>query len=323
MFDGCTSLTKVNIPEGVTKIHNQAFNGCSSLTFLSLPASCEEIGWYAFYGCSALSTLTIPAAMNKFEEGLFSNCSNLKSIYYLGNTLTLAPTEDAWKIFQETNNPVIYTKSSALSAVKAALDGKADWIKDLVTDDIPFTQTKDYTTFCSDFDVDFSAADGLQAGVALADAYTDGQLTLSVKEAVPAHTGMLLKGTAGEHYTLKIAESGPEAVEGSLLKGVVLPTAIPQAEDDQTNFVLHDGVFRKVAATGVLPAGRAYLQLPTPVSSEVRSVTIYFEGAATGVVEVKREEVKREESVFNLSGQQVGKPAQGIYIVNGKKMMAK
>ena len=112
-------------------------------------------------------------------------------------------------------------------------------------------------------------------------------------------------------------------MEGSLLKGVVLPTAIPQAEDDQTNFVLHDGVFRKVAATGVLPAGRAYLQIPTPVSSEVRSVTIYFEGAATGVVEVKREEVKREESVFNLSGQQVGKPAQGIYIVNGKKMMAK
>lgn len=93
----------------------------------------------------------------------------MKSIYYCGSTLSLKPTEDTWQIFQDTNDPVFYTKSSALSAIKAALGGKADWIEDLATDEIPYTPAKDYTTFCRDFDVDFTGATGLRAGVATAD----------------------------------------------------------------------------------------------------------------------------------------------------------
>ena len=43
-FNGCTSLTNVIIPEGVTYIGNRAFLGCTSLKSVSLPASLTECG---------------------------------------------------------------------------------------------------------------------------------------------------------------------------------------------------------------------------------------------------------------------------------------
>ena len=47
-FQGCSSLTSINIPDGVTSIGGDAFNGCSSLTSITVPSSVETIGGTAF-----------------------------------------------------------------------------------------------------------------------------------------------------------------------------------------------------------------------------------------------------------------------------------
>ena len=58
-----------------------AFRGCSGLTSLTLPDGITKIGDYAFKGCSGLTSLTLPAGITKIGDGAFSGCSGLTSIY--------------------------------------------------------------------------------------------------------------------------------------------------------------------------------------------------------------------------------------------------
>ena len=58
-----------------------AFRGCSGLTSLNLPAGITKIGSYAFEDCSGLTSLTLPAGITSIGSDAFSNCSGLTSIY--------------------------------------------------------------------------------------------------------------------------------------------------------------------------------------------------------------------------------------------------
>ena len=80
-FRGCSKLTSLTIPSGVTSIGDWAFSGCSGLTSLPIPSSVTSIGNYAFYGCSGLTSLTIPSGVTSIGKWAFRGCSGLTSIY--------------------------------------------------------------------------------------------------------------------------------------------------------------------------------------------------------------------------------------------------
>ena len=79
-FYGCSGLTSLTLPSGVTEIGVHTFDGCSSLTSLTLPSGVTEIGDYAFYGCSGLTSLTLPSGVTEIGVHTFSYCSGLTSI---------------------------------------------------------------------------------------------------------------------------------------------------------------------------------------------------------------------------------------------------
>ena len=54
-FSGCSGLTSINIPDGVTSIGDEAFCYCSGLTSVTIPSSVTSIGGSAFYDCSGLT----------------------------------------------------------------------------------------------------------------------------------------------------------------------------------------------------------------------------------------------------------------------------
>lgn len=322
-FYGCTGLVTVVNNATITQIETYVFSGCTNLEYCNIPSSVTNIGESAFEGCSSLEALTILGSVGLDQHAL-KGCSKLKSIYYCGSSLTLNPESDQWAIFQDTNDPVIYTKTTALSTIKDALNGKADWLKEFVSDEIPYTPAKEYTTFCRDFDVDFSAATGLKAGVALSSTLDgEGKLTFTVKSSVPAGTGVLLKKLDSGEFKLKIAESAPDAVGGNLMKGVIYDTQIPQIDGSNTNFALSGGVFKKIKADGgnTIPAGKAYLQLPTPPSG-AREISFCFDDEPTGINMLQGVEQK-DGSYYNLQGQRVSQPMKGLYIINGKKVVVK
>ena len=53
-FSGCSNLTSITLPAGITEIGTSAFSGCSNLTSITIPASVKEIGAFAFSGCTKL-----------------------------------------------------------------------------------------------------------------------------------------------------------------------------------------------------------------------------------------------------------------------------
>ena len=79
-FDGCSGLTSMTIPSSVTSIGGAAFGGCSGLTSLTIPSGVTEIGDEAFSGCSGLTSLSLPSSVTSIDDGAFEGCSGLTSL---------------------------------------------------------------------------------------------------------------------------------------------------------------------------------------------------------------------------------------------------
>ena len=79
-FVGCSGLTSLTLPSGLTEIGYHAFRGCSGLTSLTLPSGVTKIGFSAFEGCSGLTSLTIPSGVTKIDFSAFGGCSGLTSL---------------------------------------------------------------------------------------------------------------------------------------------------------------------------------------------------------------------------------------------------
>ena len=56
------------------KLGDFAFEGCSGLTSLTLPSGVTEIGFGAFDGCKGLTSLTIPSSVTSISDYAFMNC---------------------------------------------------------------------------------------------------------------------------------------------------------------------------------------------------------------------------------------------------------
>lgn len=80
VFEGCTNLCSVSIPNSVTEISDHTFSGCSLLSSIQIPNSVTEIGAYAFNNCSSLSSILIPERVTKIDDKAFSGCTSLLSI---------------------------------------------------------------------------------------------------------------------------------------------------------------------------------------------------------------------------------------------------
>ena len=88
-FQGCTSLSQINIREDVEVIGSYAFEGCEELQYISLPAALTTIGNSAFKG-TALTSITIPRTVTSVAADAFNNTEEASdylssaTIYYDG-----------------------------------------------------------------------------------------------------------------------------------------------------------------------------------------------------------------------------------------------
>ncbi len=73
-------LSRYSIPEGVSRIEEEAFRDAAGLAQVTIPPSVTEIGAWAFLGCRGLTTVTIPASSVDIGSGAFSDCLLLQSV---------------------------------------------------------------------------------------------------------------------------------------------------------------------------------------------------------------------------------------------------
>ena len=79
-FYNCTSLVDVTLPEGLKSIGYSSFSGCSSMTSILLPDALTSIGNYAFDKCTSFTSITVPEGVTIIKSGSFNGCSKLSRI---------------------------------------------------------------------------------------------------------------------------------------------------------------------------------------------------------------------------------------------------
>lgn len=89
IFRGCSSLTKenVDIPEGITRIGDEAFMSCSGFDSITIPEGVTYIGKKAFWQCTGLTEIVIPKNVTYLggsDGEVFAQSTNLRKIEILG-----------------------------------------------------------------------------------------------------------------------------------------------------------------------------------------------------------------------------------------------
>ena len=189
-----------------------------------------------------------------------------------------------------------------------------------VVTSVPLTPAKTYTTLTSSHNLDFTSVSSvLEAYIVKDNDTSDGYVTLTQVNKVPANTGLVLRAkTPGSAVGVPVFDgTDPDDVSGNKMAGSATATT---AVAKNAGYILSDGVFQP-SSKGTLAAGKAYLNIAVPASAPILSLD--FGNEATNIADVrsKMEDVKGE--VYDLNGQRVAQPAKGLYIVNGKKYVVK
>ena len=83
-FDGCTTLTYIELPEGITSVGDYAFANCSAMEYISLANTITSIGNYVFENCTGeiLINCDIPDAerLNNQDIGTFKKSQFTKVV---------------------------------------------------------------------------------------------------------------------------------------------------------------------------------------------------------------------------------------------------
>lgn len=81
-FWACTSLTNINLPDGLRTIEWGGFRECTSLNSIKIPDNVTEIESYAFEDCTSLTSIELPYNLNKLGDHFINHCKNLKSVTF-------------------------------------------------------------------------------------------------------------------------------------------------------------------------------------------------------------------------------------------------
>ena len=87
-FSRCTALTNVTIGNGLTRIKSNTFQECSALTTVKLGINLSAIDEQAFYGCFALQSINFPRGLTTISRLSFAGCLGLTSVV-IPNSITL------------------------------------------------------------------------------------------------------------------------------------------------------------------------------------------------------------------------------------------
>ena len=84
-FKECRQLRKVQLPDNLEEIGDDAFMYDVNLTDIQLPSSLKSIGRFAFCNCRALKEITIPSSVEKFGKDIFNLNNNILIRCYPGS----------------------------------------------------------------------------------------------------------------------------------------------------------------------------------------------------------------------------------------------
>lgn len=320
---------------------------------LIIPSNVTKVKSGAFEEAAKLETLTIDNANPVFEGSLFGENTCKLSLIDMGNSMSvnnmyalltsLGSTNTLSKVVidsysgeqiswtDNTINNVLHEEVAVvLPAAQVAnqVFGNASvWGR--------FTIDKELISFCGN--ATFQDLDqGSNMLFYVANSYENSRYVhLQRVYHVVAGQGVLIHKTGNtsgyaelpridsfDDLNIPSANTDRSYYAQNMLKGVTEATQIGATDGNKTNLILKNAAFHPTSG-GLIPANRAYLQVPTAMAKEGASFELVFSDDTTtgiGNFEYQITDYKDADSTYyNLNGQRISKPEKGIYIVNGRK----
>lgn len=173
-----------------------------------------------------------------------------------------------------------------------------------------------YSTFCSDWNVDFTKVNDVEAYTAKV---SGNVVSLErVNGLVMAGEGLLIKNVGKvTSVTLPVVHDATK-YETNALVGVTKNMEASDFKGKTAYILASDTEFKYIdpaKSKGTFKKGKAYLELPAGTSAKPSTL---FIGEATAINGIAVEK-KADNAIYNLQGMRVKTPTKGLYIINGKK----
>lgn len=173
-----------------------------------------------------------------------------------------------------------------------------------------------YSTFCSDWNVDFTRVNDVEAYTAKV---SGNVVSLErVNGLVMAGEGLLIKKVGNvPSVTLPVVHDATKYKNNALV-GVTKNMEVREFKDKTAYILASDTEFKYIdpaKSKGTLKKGKAYLELPPETPAKPSTL---FIGEATAINGIAVEK-KADNAIYNLQGMRVKTPTKGLYIINGKK----
>lgn len=86
LFNSCKALKQIILPTNLTELPANIFRECEKLEEITLPNSIVDIGQSAFEECTNLKKIEIPKNVTKIGICAFNKCTNLEEIKFAGDS---------------------------------------------------------------------------------------------------------------------------------------------------------------------------------------------------------------------------------------------
>ncbi len=217
------------------------------------------------------------------------------------------------------NGATSITTSAKNLLVGSAKSASAQWYLEAAQDFVVSTNATGFVENGLYVDFDVVLPEGLEAyiveGVTANNVLKTKKLELN---RIPAHTPMILKGSADTTYTLNIFPASGTPPTENILHGTLL-----KQEGMTANSYLmldlsgSDPVFRQVGATEITDNNAIYLVKEGQVPE---AETLAIDLIATGIEGISNDgSTLKGNAVYDVQGRKVTKTTKGIVIENGKK----
>ena len=308
------SLISVTISNNVTRIEKSTFYGCSGLTSVEIPSSVTSIGEWAIRGCSGLTNITIPNSVTRIGDDAFVGCSGLKTVINFSN-LTFIKGKESY-------GRVAYYANKVINAPNGFIDGDFVWSE-------------------NENGLTLHGCLGDVTGFSLPTEYNGNSVTSIGNSAFCGCNDL----TGELVIPNNITSIGTSAFEGCAnIEGLYISNSLESIGEKafagcEKIKEIKVGLEKPIRGAANIFADAVYdnaiLYVPTGTKSlyEKREPwNLFFdivEMDFTGIENVKGEsgtDDRREskvKTVYDLNGRAVENPTNGIYVVNGKKVLVK
>ncbi len=281
-FEGCTNLSKVNFPEGLTRIPDGICSYLTALTSIEIPAGVTEIEDGAFKG-SGLESVEIPAGVTRLGYIAFGGNEKLKSVTINAVDIVLAHPFEGCTALKDVYYAGTMAEWEALKNTESLSENDKLQVK-WAFENAPLTTA---TIHCSDGAIASVSATASEAATVISGFTEAGTYTVTVTGGI----------TGSDLAAIKNAmSSNPEAKIILDLSGTTGLTEIPERAFCFCSSLAGIKIPEGITSIGKLAFSQCYSLATLELPSTLTSIGISaFEGC------VSLTKVKIPEGITSIS----------------------